>query len=143
MSDRVYKYQLIATIISRSARIGHMSYFSAGAAGMSQRTDFLKDLMRANAPGLVATVQDEAVKGNPHAQYALGLIYAEGRGVRQNPVEAYAWLTVAVLQGDNDAELLRNHVAVDMTDDEFDEGKRCAARYQEELNSTVNRLSFN
>ena len=32
-----------------------------------------------------------------------------------------------------DAELLRNHVAIEMTDAEFDEGKRCAASYQEDI----------
>jgi TPR repeat protein len=100
---------------------------------MPYRTDFLKDLMRANDPALVETVRGEAMLGNPHALYALGLIYAEGRGVQRSLVDAYAWLTVAVLHGDADAELLRNHVAIEMTDAEFDEGKRCAASYQEDI----------
>src|SRR5210317_864931 len=105
---------------------------------MSRRTDFLKDLLLANDPALVETVRGEAILGNPHALYALGLIYAEGRGVPRNHVDAYAWLTVAVLHGDADAELLRNHVAVEMSDEEFDEGKRCAARYQEDVRVAMN-----
>jgi TPR repeat protein len=105
---------------------------------MSRRTDFLKDLLLANDPALVETVRAEAMLGNPHALYALGLIYAEGRGVSRNLVDAYAWLTVAVLHGDADAELLRNHVAVEMSDEEFDEGKRCAARYQEDVRVAMN-----
>ena len=105
---------------------------------MSRRTDFLKDLLLANDPALVETVRGEAMLGNPHALYALGLIYAEGRGVPRNLVDAYAWLTVAVLHGDADAELLRNHVAVEMSDEEFDEGKRCAARYQEDVRVAMN-----
>jgi TPR repeat protein len=104
---------------------------------MSHRTDFLKDLMMANDPALVETVRGEAMLGNPHALYALGLIYAEGRGVQRNLVAAYAWLTVAVMHGDADAELLRNHVAIDMTDEEFDEGKRCAASYQEDIRASM------
>jgi uncharacterized protein len=104
---------------------------------MTQRTDFLKDLMMSNDPALVETVRAEAMLGNPHALYALGLIYAEGRGVQRSLVDAYAWLTLAVLHGDSDAELLRNHVAIDMTDEEFEEGKRCAARYQEDLRAAM------
>jgi TPR repeat protein len=104
---------------------------------MSQRTDFLKDLLMSNDPALVETVRGEAMLGNPHALYALGLIYAEGRGVTKSLVDAYAWLTVAVLHGDADAELLRNHVAIEMSDDEFDEGKRCAARYQENIRAVM------
>jgi uncharacterized protein len=104
---------------------------------MPHRTDFLKDLMMANDPALVETVRGEAMLGNPHALYALGLIYAEGRGVQRSLVDAYAWLTVAVLHGDVDAELLRNHVAIDMTDEEFDEGKRCAANYQENIRAAM------
>ena len=100
---------------------------------VQHRTDFLKDLLMANDPALVETVRGEAMLGNPHALYALGLIYAEGRGVQRILVDAYAWLTVAVLHGDADAEILRNHVASDMSDEEFDEGKRCAARYQEKV----------
>ena len=104
---------------------------------MSRRTDFLKDLLLANDPALVETVRGEAMLGNPHALYALGLIYAEGRGVQRSLVDAYAWLTVAIMHGDADAELLRNHVAIDMTDEEFDEGKRCAASYQEDIRAAM------
>ena len=110
---------------------------SVPACAMPHRTDFLKDLMVANDPVLVETVRGEAMLGNPHALYALGLIYAEGRGVQRSLVDAYAWLTVAVLHGDTDAELLRNHVAIDMTDEEFDEGKRRAARCQEDIRAVM------
>jgi hypothetical protein len=57
--------------------------------------------------------------------------------VKQDLVEAYAWLTVAVLHGDDDAELLRNHVAVDMTEAEFNEGKCCAARHEEDVRAAM------
>ena len=48
------------------------------------------------------------MQGDTDAQYGLGLVYAEGRGVDQDEVEAYAWLSVAMLQGDPEAENLRN-----------------------------------
>ena len=37
------------------------------------------------------------------AQYNLGLLLHEGRGVERNPQEAYYWVKVAALQGDERA----------------------------------------
>lgn len=98
------------------------------------RTDFLIDLvLLRNDPALVETVRQETLADNSHAQYALGLIHAEGRGVDPVLVAACVWLTIAVLQGDRDAEILRNIVAVQMTDREFEQGKRRAAEYQQAI----------
>jgi TPR repeat protein len=41
-----------------------------------------------------------------HAQYALGLMYAEGRGLKQDEIQAYVWLSRAAEQGDQDAVTL-------------------------------------
>lgn len=72
-------------------------------------TDFLASLvLLRNDPALLAEIKPHAEAGNPHAQYALGLIYAEGRGVAADPVQAYVWLTRAMAQGDADAQLLRD-----------------------------------
>lgn len=95
---------------------------------MPHETDFLTDLvLLRNDPETVETVESHAYQGNPHAQYALGLIYAEGRGVSIDLPTSYAWLTLAVMQGDRDAETLRNIVGLDLTDDEFAAGKALAA----------------
>jgi len=93
-----------------------------------QQNDFLKELvLLRNDPELAERVLQQAHAGNVDAQYAMGLICAEGRGVPLDLVKAYAWLTLAVLQGDRDAETLRNIVGAEMTDAEFEAGKRCAA----------------
>ena len=70
--------------------------------------DFLQELILwRNDPEHAERVREQAESGNVHAQYALGLMYAEGRGVKQDEVQAYAWLSRAAEQGDEDAVTLR------------------------------------
>lgn len=89
---------------------------------------YLKDLiLLRNDPGKVAVVREAAARGEVDALYALGLIYAEGRGVTIDLAQAHYWLSLAVEQGDRDAELLRNIVGSQMTDDEYAAAKRLRA----------------
>ena len=81
------------------------------------------NLMR-NDPELAARLIAEAEAGDMDAQYAAGLIYAEGRGVQQDAVQSYYWLTRALKQGDADAERLRCHVAAQMSEAEFSQARR-------------------
>jgi len=67
-------------------------------------------------PQLIDEIKIHAYAGNPHAQYGLGLIYAEGRGVDEDLVKSFAWLSVAIREGDQDAESLRYIVAERMND---------------------------
>lgn len=104
---------------------------------MKHDTAFLKDLvLLRNDPEVAADIKHRALAGNPHAQYAMGLIYAEGRGVEICLSSSYAWLTLATLQGDKDAEQLRNIVGIEMCDDEFTAGKRLAAELEITISST-------
>ncbi len=80
-----------------------------------------------NDPEMAARLIDEAQQGDLDAQYAAGLIYAEGRGVEPDLVQSYFWLTQAVERGDADAEKLRRVVASQMSDAEFDDAKRLVA----------------
>lgn len=83
----------------------------------SHQTDFLADLvLLRNTPELVTKIMPLAEAGNPHAQYALGLIYAEGRGTKQDNIQAYIWLTRAINNGDQDAILLRDVLLNEMTE---------------------------
>ena len=73
-----------------------------------QRDDFLSKLVLwNNDPEHVEQVREKAEAGNVDAQYALGLMYAEGRGIKQDEIQAYIWLCRAVEQGDQDAATLR------------------------------------
>lgn len=87
--------------------------------------EFLADLVLwQNNPEHAAQVTELAIEGNRDAQYALGLIYAEGRGVSENHVQAYYWLSRAIEQGDQDAELLRQVVQQSMTFEEIHEADK-------------------
>ena len=44
-----------------------------------------------------------AAKGQPVAQYDLGALYADGRGVRPDPVQAFQWFGAAALRGNRRA----------------------------------------
>ena len=77
-----------------------------------------------NDPEAAARLIAEAESGDMDAQYAAGLVYAEGRGVGPDLVQAYYWLTRAYEQGDTDAERLRCLVAAEMQDNEFAEARR-------------------
>src|ERR1700719_987654 len=44
--------------------------------------------------------------GQPLAQHNLAIMYAQGRGVRQSELNAFAWATLAVENGDPSAQSL-------------------------------------
>jgi TPR repeat protein len=89
---------------------------------------YLKDLiLLRNDPSKVGPMREAALRGEVDAQYAMGLIYAEGRGVEIDLAQAHYWLSLAVAQGDRDADLLRNIVGSQMTDDEYAAAKRLRA----------------
>lgn len=75
-------------------------------------------------PEIAEEVRVFAEEGNCHAQYAMGLIYAEGRGVKQNNQQAYVWLSRAGQQGDEDARLLCEFVKLSMTSDEIQNAEK-------------------
>ena len=83
---------------------------------MAKLTDLV--LLR-NDPVVAGEFLQAAIRGDVDAQYGIGLIFAEGRGLEQDEVKAYYWLTRAIEQGDEDADLLRCNVAINMTDEQF------------------------
>lgn len=72
-----------------------------------------------NDPEVAEEFLQAARRGDVDAQYGMGLIYAEGRGVPQDESKAYFWLTRAMEQGDQEADVLRNIVATSMTPGQF------------------------
>ena len=86
---------------------------------------YLKDLiLLRNDPSKVPLIRDRALEGEVDAQYAMGLIYAEGRGVEVDLAQAHYWLSLAVAQGDRDALLLGNYVGSQMTPEEHQAADR-------------------
>lgn len=84
------------------------------------RQDFLSRLvLLQHDPDLLKDVLPYARAGNVDAQYALGLIYAEGRGVTADLHESYRWLSRAMVQGDAEAGLLREMLMNQMSLEEI------------------------
>jgi TPR repeat protein len=107
---------------------------------MSQGTKLLRQLiLLRHDPELASALRVEALKGDRDAQYGLGLVYAEGRGVEQDNVEAFAWLSVAILGGDPDAAALRDIVLQDMQADEVRTGLARAAEYVSRIDADAQR----
>ncbi|HSQ06487.1 MAG TPA: sel1 repeat family protein [Chromatiaceae bacterium] len=91
-------------------------------------TSYLKDfILLRNDPSKVGVVRAAAERGEVDAQFTLGLIYAEGRGVEIDLALAHYWLSLAVAQGDRDASQLRNVVGSQMTEAEYEISKRMRA----------------
>lgn len=95
--------------------------------------DFLSRLVLfRHDPELVEEVKNAAEAGDVDAWYALGLIYAEGRGIEPDPVAAYVWLSRGVSHGDQEAADLRYIVLQQMSPAQIAEAERqsLGARWQ-------------
>jgi hypothetical protein len=98
--------------------------FASAPIPMSDKS-YLKDLiLLRNDPSKVPLIRGLALKGEMDAQYAMGLIYAEGRGVEVDLAQAHYWLSLAVAQGDRDALLLGNLIGSRMTEEEHQAADR-------------------
>ena len=58
------------------------------------------------------------------AQYNLGVMYANGAGVLEDYVQAYAWWSIAATRGDKDAKKNKGMVQNVMTPAQIAEGHR-------------------
>ena len=76
-----------------------------------------------NDPEGAAEVLEHALAGDMDAQFAAGLLYAQGRGVPLDLVQAFYWLTHAVEQGDTDAEQLRCRIGAQMSEDDYQQAQ--------------------
>lgn len=65
--------------------------------------------------------EQAALRGITDAQFNLGVIYEQGLGVGADPLEAYAWYSVAADKGDGEAAQARDRLAQAMSPTERDE----------------------
>jgi TPR repeat protein len=70
-----------------------------------------------------------AERGDHRAQYWLGMIYFEGRGVPKDDLRAYMWLTLAAGQGNRGARAGRDGIARRLSDAQIAEADRLAAAW--------------
>ena len=72
-----------------------------------------------------------AEQGHAQGQHDLGVSYRDGRGVPQNLVEAYAWLSIAAAQGHVGAKEKRQALLEEMTPAEVERAEAFARGYWE------------
>lgn len=66
-----------------------------------------------------------AEQGDANAQFELGAMYLKGLGVIENEVQAYAWLSLASMQGD-EAHGLRDDLRSQLTSEQLAEARDLA-----------------
>ncbi len=71
-----------------------------------------------------------AEQGDAIAQYNLGLMYANGRGVPRDYVQAHLWANLAAAQGNELARKARDIVAKKMTPAQLAEAQRLARKWK-------------
>ena len=60
----------------------------------------------------------------------MGLLYKDGKGVPEDPVKAYFWLTLASNQGQNDAKAARAALATKLSKDEVAKAEEMARNWK-------------
>ena len=92
----------------------------------------------------IAWFRRAADRGEPGAQYSLGIMHADGDGVVQDSIEAYKWLSLAAAAPypppGADASYQRDLVASRMTADQIAEAQRMVMEWKPQ--SAGKDLSF-
>lgn len=70
-----------------------------------------------------------ARKGHSEAQYYLGQMFYQGLGVTKNKVRAYAWLNLAAAQGNDQAGLIRNQLAIELAPADLEQAQKLSLEY--------------
>jgi len=68
--------------------------------------------------------------GNSLAQFMLGRLYAEGRGVSEDKVKAYMWFDLSASNGNSRAIAQRDAIAAQVSSDEIDRAQDMAAAWR-------------
>jgi len=79
-----------------------------------------------NLPGAAEWFLRAANQGHVVAQVYLGNFYRDGKGVKQDYVEAYKWYEVAIRSNNNDVKADRDALMLKMSADQVAEGQRRA-----------------
>lgn len=98
VSNKFFKIFLIA-----------ISLYAAGCTDQSQRNaasfqEGVDAFNQGNYAEALKKLQPIAEKGNPDAQFRLGLMYRDGKGVAQDDKQGVAWLNKAAEQGQAEAQ---------------------------------------
>jgi hypothetical protein len=79
-----------------------------------------------------------AAKGDAMAQTLLATLYLQGRGVKRDPVKAYAWYDVAAAQGHVNATRARDAAGQQMSSKQVEAARKLALDWRSEATSEAN-----
>ena len=74
-------------------------------------------------------IEQSAETGGTDALFQLGLMYSAGRDVELDLVTAHKWLNLAALRGNQEAKLLRQEIAREMSRQEISKAQRQARHW--------------
>jgi TPR repeat protein len=80
-------------------------------------------------------VRETAEQGYIPAQRKLGLIYADGKGVPEDDIEAYAWYSVAAVNGNEKAKEELSKARAKLTTEQLAEGQKRASELFQQINA--------
>ena len=106
--------------------------FLLAGAGMSF-ADYNAGTAAFNAGDYTRAFQEyrqSANAGNALAQYMMGRMYAEGRGVGEDKLAAYMWFDLSASNGNSRAIAARDAIAADMDPDEIEQAQELAAGWR-------------
>ena len=75
--------------------------------------------------------------GNTLAQYMMGRLYAEGRGVVQDKIAAYMWFDLAASNGNSRAIAARDSIGAELDSAEIDRAQDLAAEWRANRSTTA------
>ena len=109
------------------AGVVYLGLVAPASAGFD---DGLDAYMRQDYQTAYKELQPPADRGNPDAQNMLGHMYATGRGVLQDFVQAHLWFNLAAVRGKSKAASSRDDVARLMTSQQVAEAQELARRWR-------------
>lgn len=83
--------------------------------------------------------KDAAEKGNTMGMNAVAYLYLNGVGTPKNPVLAYKWVSISVLSGMKEADILREKMDKQLDQDDIDAGQRLAQQWYKEHPDFANK----
>ena len=87
----------------------------------------------------IAQLRQASEDGDADAQFGLGVMYANGEGVLENYVKAYAWWNLAGAQGHKDAIKAKASLRKDMTTEQVAEAQKLSVEIHNRIESSKSK----
>ena len=100
-----------------------------GSAGEGWNEDYHKgwdELYRGEHATALKSFTLSAEQGDAYAQYSLGYLYENGRGVIQDNVRAHMWYNIAASSGNKNAAKTRDLVTIQMSPSQIEKAQDLA-----------------